>query len=352
MKFLLVISFLLSSFSIVAQNEIEVMVPAVNQYDSVRSIYIKSYPDHFFLSPVLKQRSLDFTITDLPDRDKKLTYRSNNSYALGMGMYLFEVVVELAFAAPQSQKQAAIYGESDTRDIQLSVLSKKWGLELYSQKYTGFYIDDPEIKIPPGLPYPQRQDILTRNIGFTGNYIFNNKKFSYRSAYNFMERQLRSSGSFVLFTSLNSFKAEGDSAILGDAYRRDFGDDSQIRKIKSATFSIAPGYSYSLIHKGFFVNATLALGPTHNWLYFQSEDGTTKEDIEFTAFFAARVSLGYNGDRFFSGLSFASQGSNATFENIKLARSSGIFKVLFGFRFREVGILKKRIGDIPEALGF
>ncbi|MBA4058124.1 MAG: hypothetical protein C0490_25630 [Marivirga sp.] len=335
-----------------AQDDVAVTSSSRSKYDSIRSFYIKSYPDHFFLWPVLKQRRLDFTITDLPERDKSLIYRSNNSYALGLGMYLFELGIELAFAVPFGEKTKEIYGESDTRDLQLSLFSKKGGVDLSYQKYSGFYIDDPAIKIPPNAPYPQRPDIDTRNIGLTGNYIFSNKKFSLRSAYNFMERQLRSSGSFVLFASLNGFKTIGDSAILGGVYRNDFGIDSQIKEIKSTTLSIAPGYTYSLIHKGFFVNATLALGPAHNWLFYKSEDGTTRDDIEFTVFFAARVALGYNGDRFFSGLSFTSQGSNAKFDSIQLASSSGIFKILFGFRFREVGILKKRIGDIPKPVGW
>ena len=189
------------------------------------------------------------------------------------------------------------------------------------------------------------------NIGLTGNYIFNNKKFSFRSAYNFAERQLRSSGSFVLFASISGFKTVGDSAILDDEYSADFGVDSKIKEIKTTTLSIGPGYTYSLIHKGFFVNATLALGPAHNWLSYKTEDGSTKDDIEFTAFFAIRVALGYNGDNFFAGMSFASQGSNATFDSIQLQSSSATFKILFGFRFREVGFLKNRIADLPKELG-
>lgn len=351
MKLFLLISFFCLPFLLVGQDEVQITTSSKSEYDSIRSVYIKSYPDHFFLWPVLKQRRLDFTLTDLPDREKRLTYRSNSSYALGVGMYLFELGIEVAFAVPFGERPKEIYGESDTRDLQLNLLSKKWGVEFHYQKYSGFYIDDPSVTVDPGMPYPQRPDIETRNIGIIGNYIFNNEKFSLRSAYNFMDRQLRSSGSFVLFAALNGFKTVGDSAILGDKYRNDFGLDSRIKEIKTTTLGIGPGYTYSLIYKGFFVNATLALGPAHNWRYYRTEDGSTKNDYKLTAFFAARVALGYNGDRFFSGLSYTTQGSNAKFDTVQLASSSGIFKILFGFRFREVGILKQRIGDIPKALG-
>jgi hypothetical protein len=36
--------------------------------DTVRNYYIKEYPDHFFIWPVIKQRSLSF---DISERSKK-----------------------------------------------------------------------------------------------------------------------------------------------------------------------------------------------------------------------------------------------------------------------------------------
>lgn len=347
MKFLILILFLGSSYKLIAQEEVDVR----SKYDSIRSIYIKPYPDHFFLWPVLKQRRLDFEMKDIPEKNRSITYRSNKPYSFGLGMYLFELGIELTFAIPLDEKSKAIYGESDASDLQLNILTRKWGLDLYHQKYSGFYIDDPETNVPVNTPYPQRPDIATKNIGMVGNYVFNNKKFSFRSVYNFADRQLRSSGSFLLFSSIRGSKIQGDSAILGDAYSADFGVDSRISKIKTTTFSVAPGYTYSLIHKGFFLNATLAVGPAHNWLSYQTEDGITKDDIEFTSFFAVRVGLGYNGDHFFGGLSFVNQGTNARFDSMQLSSSSGTLKILFGFRFREAGILKKRAADLPKAIG-
>lgn len=352
MKYPILILFLGLSFQLIAQDEVEMRRASRSRYDSIRAIYIKTFPDHFFLWPVLKQRRLDFEIKDIPDRNKSLRYRSNKPYSFGLGMYLFELGVELTFSVPIDEKNKSIYGESDARDLQLNILTKKWGLDLYHQKYSGFYIDDPEVTVPANTPYPQRADIATKNVGLVGNYVFNNKKFSFRSAYNFAERQLRSTGSFLLFASIRGFKIQGDSAILGDEYSGDFGVDADIRKIKTTTFSIAPGYTYSLIHNGFFLNATLAVGPAHNWLSYQTEDGKTKDDIEFTSFFAVRVGLGYNGDRFFGGLSFVNQGSNAKFDSIHLSSSSGTVKILFGYRFREVGLLKNKVTDVPKAVGF
>jgi len=353
MKCWMGIGFCFLAYGTFAQTDAEVsVVPPQRKYDSIRAINIKPYPDHFFVWPVLKQRRLDFEMEDLPARDRKIAYRSNRPYGFGMGVYLFEVAAELTFSIPVDEKQKDLYGESKARDLQLNILGKQWGLDVYSQKYQGFYIDDPSAKVPAGRPYPQRPDITTRNLGFTGNYVFNNKRFSFRSAYNFADRQLHSAGSFLLFTSISSFKAQGDSAILGKHYVSEFGGDSGIEQIKSTTFAIAPGYTYSFIQRGFFLNGTLAVGPAHNWLYYRLENGGTKNDIKFSAFIVARIAMGYSGDRFFGGLSFVTQNSTAQFDHVKLTSSTGTFKILFGYRFKEFGVLKKRVRDLPKALGF
>lgn len=348
MRFTILILLLCRGVGAFAQDQIEATVSRQADYDSLRSQYIQSFPEHFFLWPVLKQRKLDFEMQSLPGKKHSLAYRSNKPYSFGVGMYLFELGFELAFAVPLDEQSKKIYGESDASDIQLNILGKKWGIDAYHQKYSGFYIEDPDHEVPVNTPYPQRRDIETKNVGITGNYAFNNKKFSFRSSYNFAERQLRSAGSFVLFGSMSWFRASGDSAIIGDHYTDQFGPGAHIVRIKTTTLAVAPGYTYSLIYKGFFLNGTLAIGPAHNWLSYDTDDGDTRNDIKFSAFVAARLALGYNGDRFFGGLSFVNQGRTAEFDHLELTSSNSTFKILFGYRFREFGILKKRIWDIPR----
>ncbi len=348
MKFWLTLFFSGLIAFVSAQDDVEITAFQKTNYDSLREIYIKSYPDHFFLWPVLKQRSQGFEMKSLADPKNKLNYKSNKPYGLGMGMYLFDVALEITVAVPLAEKSKSIYGESTARDLQINAIGKKWGVDAYFQRYKGFYIVDPKTKVLPNQPYPQRADIQTRNIGLTGNYVFNNKKFSFRSAYTYAERQLRSNGSFILFGSLSGFKVFGDSAIIDDKHAANFGSNSNIRKIKTTTLGVAPGYAYNLIYKGFFLNATLAIGPAHNWLFSQTEDGATKNDIKFSTFLAARIGLGYNGDNFFGGLSFVNQGRTAKFETLQFSSTNSTFKILIGYRFREFGVLKKRLVDFPK----
>ena len=346
MRFALVIGFLLTQVLATAQDiQATASVPR-QEWDSVRAYYIKHFPDYFFVYPVLKQRSLSFELEKEGDDGRLVTYKPNNSYSFGVGLYLFEVGFELAFAIPIDEKSKALYGESDARDLQLNALGKRWGLDAFYQQYNGFYTTDSEVDVLPDAPYPQRPDVESTNFGLTGNYVFNSRKFSFRSAYNFAERQVFSKGSFLLVTSLSSFRFAADSAIINDAQRVDFGDGVAFTKLRYTTFSIAPGYTYSIVFQNFFLNGTLCVGPAHHWINYSLEGMDGRYETGINSFVAARISLGYNGDRFFGGISFLSQGSNVNFEDVRFSNNNGSFKILVGYRFREWGFLKKRVWDL------
>ena len=324
-----------------------VSFPSVTQVnDSVREQYIKPFPDHFFVYPVLKQRTLNFTLAKA-DRSSILTYKPNYAYNLGLGVYLFEVGLELGVAIPLREQSIQKFGTSNARDIQLNALLKRWGVDAFYQRYGGFFLIDEENKPRHNEPYPQRPDIKTKNFGLTTHYIFNYQKFSFRSAYNYSERQLNSKGSWLLFATLNNFRVAADSSIVSDERQVDFGSAVNFERLRYTTFSIAPGYTYSLIYNHFFLNATLAFGPAHHWINYDLEgSASTHHDIAINSFLGARLAIGYNGFRFFGGISFISQGSTIRFEQVNFSNNNSVFRILVGYRFNEFGILKKRIWEM------
>lgn len=318
------------------------------QGDSLKNDYIQSYKDYFFLWPVLKQKSLRFDVSDKKE-DESIRYKPNNSYTVGMGAYVFELALEVTFAIPINEKNKAIFGESSARDFQINALSKRWGADLYYQKYKGFYADDGIYRID-GNVYPQRADITTKNFGLTGLYVFNDKKFSLKSAFNFSERQLKSGGSWLVTGTVNSFKLNADSAVVDKRYQDQLGSGSSFKELRYTTFSLAPGYAYNFIYNNFFLSGALMIGPAHNWTYYKEEDQSEKNDIRINFFSSMRFGLGYSNDRFFAGLNFVMQSRAVRFEDIQVASSTSTFRLLVGYRFREFGILKKSVWDFPKEL--
>jgi hypothetical protein len=302
-------------------------------FSDVRGHYIKRYPDHFWIWPVVKSRSLDFKAQNV-DTDEQTKFKPNGRTALGAGFYLFEIAAEIAFSIPESQESIDQFGESQVRDLQVNAIGKFWGLDVYWQRYRGFYLDD----AGGASDFSKRADIHSSNLGVSGFYAFNRSKFSLRSSYNFSERQLHSGGSWMLIGTVNSFTLAADS-VVGDV-------GSEFLSMRYTTFGLAPGYSYNLIIKKFFVNGTFGLGPAHNWLRVKDGQGDESNNISISSISVVRVGLGYNSDRFFGGVAFSIQSRNLRLEDTRFTNSTSIVKIMAGYRFREVGILKKRAVDL------
>lgn len=321
---------------------------ANDQDDSLRNIYIQRFPDHFFIWPVLKRRSLSFEMRSENDR-QKIKYSPNNAFTFGLGAYLFDLALEITGNIPLDEKSRTTYGESSAHDFQINALTRSWGLDLFRQKYDGYYVDDPDISYAKGDPYPQRPDIEARNFGVTLLYVFTPTRYSLKSAFNFAERQIKSGGSFLMTSTVSSFKVAGDSALLEDKYQTEFGNGSDFNTTRNTTFSIAPGYAYTYVHRNVFISGALMVGPAHNWIYHAS-DTEEKNDIKINTFTSVRFGVGYSGDRFFGGVNYVLQSRAARFDDIRLVSATSTFRFLLGYRFSEFGILKKSVWDFPKQL--
>jgi len=316
---------------------------AQNPADSIRSHYIQRFPNYFFLWPVIKQRSTSFDVKN--QSNQKLTYKPNGNYGLGFGMYVFEIGFEVTFSVAPKPSSQAIYGHSKSSDLQLNVLGKSFGLDLFTQHYGGFYLTDSNKPVPVGTPYPERPDISVWNTGINGLYIFNKNKYSLRAAYNFSERQLHSGGSFILSGTINTFNLRADSAVYGNKYASAFGTTGDFVKLDYTTLSVAPGYAHTLVIKNFFINGSVSIGPANHWLHYESST-MEKSEITLNSFADLRLALGYNSDRFFSGVSFIAQARNLKFEQLEFTSTNTTFKMVIGYRFKEFGILKYRAWDL------
>jgi hypothetical protein len=311
-----------------------------------RTSYVERFTRHFFIWPVLKQRNVSFSIQN-SDQSQKLTFKPNVSYHAGMGFYIFGVGMQLVFALPASSASDQVYGHSSAFDLQANILGQHWGVDLFTQNYKGYYAEDKNIPLNSDAPRPQRKDITTWNNGFNGIYFFNKRRYSLRSTYNYYERQLKSAGSIITSVNANTFSLRADSVLLNPYYESVFGKGANVQRLDFTTFSIAPGYAYTfVVRKTFFIGCAVAYGPSLNWLRYNSGSEAWKSVAQVNSFLDLRLSTGYNAKRFFCGVSFIHQTRNVGYEGVVFSNSNDAFKFALGYRFVEVGILKRRAFDI------
>lgn len=328
------------------------LLPLAAQHpaDSVRAKYIKKYPDKFFLWPVIKRRVLSFQI-EHPGTPgaASLEFLPNTSVSVGIGVYVFDVSVELSAAVPVNEGNRMRYGISDTRDLSTTIMGSNWSLDAVTQRYSAFYLSNPAVAPPANRPFPLRPDIDLSNTGVNGIYVFNKHKFSLWSAYNHSERQIQARGSVLLAGTINNVSLTADSLVLSPESLSRLRTTNNFEDIRYATFGLAPGYSYTFIWKRLFFNLSASVGPAHHWVYYKGSDGLNHYDISINSYADSRVAFGYNSDRWFGGISFVSQLRSVKFEEILIGTQSMAFRMVAGYRLDEKGLLKKTWRDFfPE----
>ncbi|NJN42165.1 MAG: DUF4421 domain-containing protein [Flammeovirgaceae bacterium] len=317
--------------------------PVIGQrIDSVRSTHIHSYSDYFFLGPVIKNRNLQFEV-ESQTTPNVIKFQPNSSYNIGFGVNVFDVGLEVSYSVPIDIQSQERYGTTTSSDFMINSIARSWAADVYHQKYQGFYYTYTGQTISNGQPYPQRPDLVTRNMGVSFTYIFNNKKFSMRSAYTFTERQKKSKGSPLFSYIFSSFTLNADSAIVNSTEIPSI--TTPVEDTQFTSLGIAPGYSYTFVYKNFFLNGTIVIGPAHYWIQYKLEDGNFRYDIRINTFSVGRIGIGYNGQRFYGGMNFSAQGREVKFEDLVFRNSINTFRLVLGYRFLERGFMKERAVD-------
>ncbi|TRX56248.1 DUF4421 domain-containing protein [Fulvivirga sp. M361] len=310
-----------------------------------RATYIRSFEDKFYIKPLLTARSLSLTFEEENNRFRDIEYTPSINTYLGFGFYLFDVGFELSFQVPNDSQDELTYGRTKAFDVQANIYLNKWGADVAVQNYSGFYFEDPESHFSQwqsGDPFPQRSDLEMRNLQFNTFYIFNHEKFSYRSAFNQADMQLKKAGSFLLGISASSFRFSADSSLMPFESRSMLEENATLRAGRATVLGLLPGYTHNFIHEQLYLNLSLSLGPAHLWTRYTTEN-LEQDDIAIRAIFNVRAAAGYNSDTFFGGISLVSQSVNYAIDNLNVIGSSGNIKFFIGYRFLEKGILTKSI---------
>lgn len=313
-------------------------------YDSVRSIYVKEFPDYFNGQILATDRLLILNLIGREAEKRRINYAPNDRGYIGLAAYIFDIGIGLSVKVPAAfERDKDRYGSTDFVDLQGNIYGEKWCFDGTFQKYEGFFLNN-AVDITPGFEsgdnFPQRSDLGVMNIILNGIHIFNHQKFSFRSGFNQADKQIKSAGSPILLLSASRFSINADSVLIPDNVAEDFGNLSSMVGGRFITISVLPGYAYNLVFRDLFVNlnATGGVGLQHQKLDLEN-DSRAKYAIEPK--FNFRAALGYDNERFFAGASFLLQRSTINMDGMRINNIAGNYKFFVGYRFKEFGILKK-----------
>ncbi len=184
------------------------------------TIYYKLLPkDRMVVRTSLYRSSLILKLSqannDGEEGRKSIVYSSNNKLNFGVGLshpkIPFDIFVGYGLANSSKERRT----ETKRIDFLVHKYAQKYVVDLFFQRYKGFYIDNSELT----LQESNCPNLFVLKVGGMGQYVFNHRKFSYRAAYNQNAKQLKSAGSVLLGASTYYLNFQNDKALEIQSYQ-------------------------------------------------------------------------------------------------------------------------------------
>ncbi|MFD2603732.1 DUF4421 family protein [Flavobacterium suzhouense] len=243
---------------------------------AVDTAYIAQYPQKMMVKAFVSQSGIEI------EHNKK-GYSPNNPTRLGVGFSLKNTVINLSssFGVFPVEKDL---GKTRSVDFQIHNYGRKFLVDLFYQKYKGFYNDDDNDNV---TLYP---DTSAQLIGGELTYVFNHDRFSTKAALEQTEKQLKSAGSFLIGGGAYHYKLRLEDAL-----------GATKNSVNNFQLGVNAGYGYSwVIDKHWLLSGMATVGVNAGNEVNVLEDGKIK--LYPTAF--ARGGAGYHKDSWGIGMSF------------------------------------------------
>lgn len=311
--------------------------------------FVKTYKKSVSITIPVSSRFLRFNLIDWTSKNN-LMYAPNSTYDLGFSVSSRWATFQLLTGVRIYENYRNQKGQTRYHDFQFNIYGKHVTSDVFYQNYKGFYIRNSlsYADYSSELRYATRNDINAISFGVSSYYIFNSKKFSYRSAFAFTEVQKKSAGSFLLGTYFFLFNLTSDSSLVGSPFRASFDSLSYLRSSTLQTYGLNIGYIHTfLFFKRFYTTVSLVQGLGLEQTLYNSETGKSfSSPLRGAAKMNCRFALGYNLGRFYMGTMgiidyfYFSSKTNTTF-NFNMGKICAFVGYRFYFLKTERKILRK-----------
>jgi len=304
--------------------------------------FISSFKDSPHLTFEIASRNQNFVIRNPDVENIQLTYQPNTSsnfltsfdyrwISLSIGLFSLQ-------ASDGDRK-----GESNQFSFRASFNGKRFWNSNFIQIFNGYHLANPQIANPSWNSqndfYPYRPDLTTTTLFSNFYYCFNPNKFSYRASLFQLDRQERSAGSFVAGVSLRMHRMLSDSSqsLIPVELAPQFKPEYRLISQSATNINFNVGYVHTFVYRhSWFLTLYFVPGISVQNSYYLSEDKQIRnKPNQTTGVSEFRFILGYNGDRWYSGISsYAISFAGKRDLGVWVDDNYSWFRMFVGYRFK------------------
>ncbi len=278
--------------------------------------YIENYGNQVALKVVGLTKINYFRVRDLTNKTS-VKYRPERDLNLGLGVaykfFSFDITLGLGLNKNSNLENQRSF------DFQGRIFSSKQYISATMQYYQGYNLSDVfGVTVIPNDSSVNREDIRTTNFMLQYMYAFNYTKFSLKAPFVFNERQKKSAGSVIAGVTFSIYSLTADSSIVPIELSPYLNPITHLNSLNVFNIGARAGYMYTFVFaKHFFATGSLIPGLVLNYGDYALESGY-ELPTGFNFSLNTMNSVGYNGTRFFTGISYISD-----IFSVKIAKKQG-----------------------------
>lgn len=280
-----------------------------------------------------KMPMFDFGIQDSEEKGESVDYTANTPLTFSASFYYKSLGVSVSKELVSTEDDSQ-YGKTKYTDIQLNYSFKRYGCEVFYQKYQGYYLDNyQKFGYLKDGPETIRPDIKTQNIGLNVFRVFS-KGYTPNAVLNQIVRQKKWTKSFLLMGAFNQFKLKSNENLIPNGQAIYYGDNASYRGGIYNVITVAPGIAGTLPLRNYYLSVVCFAG---YGVSFSENEYLIKTVTAVETFIKVNIKfgVGYNGKRVFTGIAASLDGVTPmkSGDEVEFQNYSGYVDLFFGIRF-------------------
>jgi hypothetical protein len=262
-----------------------------------------------------------------------IAYLPNFSPKLGSRIYYERQGLTVTFPLPP--QETARRGNSTQTSFVISPYFRDFAMDLYYQYYRGFYEDNPLTELNPDKPdrYPQLPDATVTNFGINTYFNLDPTKYSMRAAFNLVERQKESGGTWLLKPFYNHLSISTGGRFIPGSSPSSPQTGPALASGSFNTLGSGLGYGYIIVRGKYFISGQAIAGLGGQYQQIDVTGGGQQNQMALAVNLNANMAAGYNGDIHVAGIKLLVDSLSARVQDVEFSSTLASGQVFYGARF-------------------